>query len=288
MERRCSENAGKKRIGAYVDAHVHIHDCFELDEFLVAAVKNFQMHSVGDSDCPQPRFVLCLTESYGADYFSRLTSVLNKTKSGVGRWSFGSSGSDVSLLASHPQFGSLEIVAGRQIVTAERLEVLALGTTRTWEDGQTTGHVIASVTDAGAVSVLPWGFGKWLGRRRRVVESLINEFGGGSVYLGDNSGRSAVLPTPPEFALAEAKGMRVLPGSDPLPFESESNRAGSFGFQIDCLSVQDSAWKELCVMLTQGQGELRPFGKLESPFRFARNQIAMQYKTRIAGRKRAA
>jgi len=268
----------------FVDAHVHIHDCFDIDRFLDAAAMNLHTHVPGESS-RAPRFVLCLTETRGANKFADL---LGRAGSPADGWQVRPGGSSRSLIATHSRLGEIEVVAGRQIVTAEKLEVLALGTRHEWDDGLPAETVIRSVLEAGAIPVLPWGFGKWLGRRRRVIESLIEKFDDGSVYLGDNGGRSAVLPTPPEFALAQARGIQVLPGSDPLPFESEYSRAGSFGFQVDGLPVKDGVWPILCAMLQRDEAKLKPFGRLESPIRFARNQIAMQYRTRFASRKRAA
>jgi hypothetical protein len=279
------------RTSVFVDAHVHIHDCFDVDRFLDAAAANFRGHAAG-MDASGRRFVLCLTETRIADKFRMLAERAVSEPPELGRaggsWYFLPGADNCCVMARHRDHGDIELVAGRQIVTAEKLEVLALGSLDVWEDGMPARAVIESVIEAGAVPVLPWGFGKWLGRRRRVIESLIEKFDDGSVYLGDNGGRSAILPTPPEFALAGERGIRILPGSDPLPFDSEYNRAGSYGFQVDDLPLRDGIWAELCAMLQRGDGKLRPFGALESPFRFARNQLAMQYVTRIASRKRAA
>lgn len=275
----------------FVDAHVHIHDCFHLDRFLDAAAANFRSHArgVATSRC---QFVLCLTETLGAAKFTMLAECARTGSSppsvAKAGWSVGCGADRRCLVAMHPEYGAIELVAGRQIVTAEKIEVLALGSLNEWDDGLPAATVVQSVLEAGAIPVLPWGFGKWLGRRRRVIESLMEEFNDGSVYLGDNGGRSAILPTPHEFALAGARGMRILPGSDPLPFDSEYDQAGSYGFRIDNLPLGDGAWPDLCAALQRGEGDLIPFGSLESPLRFARNQLAMQYMTRIASRRKAA
>ncbi len=39
-----------------------------------------------------------------------------------------------------------------------------------------------------------------------------------------------LLPNPTQFNLAEANGMKILPGSDPLPFPQEAKRPMSYGF----------------------------------------------------------
>jgi hypothetical protein len=191
------------------------------------------------------------------------------------------------LFASHPTKKSIALIAGRQIVTAERLEILGLGLLECPQDGQPISDVVKIVLDRGAIPVLPWGFGKWLGARRRVVNETMSVFSGGSLYLGDNSGRPGILPTPPEFALANSLGMKILPGTDPLPFSSECDRAGSFGFYVDALGDRDRLWTGLRSLLRNGEGHLSSYGSLESPFRFVRNQVAMQYVTRISNRRKA-
>jgi hypothetical protein len=275
-------SSGSIRARAYIDAHVHIHKCFNLKDFFRAAATNLCKYATQCPDDLQARFVLCLTESSGVDYFDRLVKEAGRDVLSIGQWKVDVSDSDVSLLVSHPKFGQLELVAGRQIVTAERLEILALGTTQHWEDGQAIRDVIASVDKANAVPVLPWGFGKWLGARRHTVVSLIEQYSDGPLYLGDNSGRPRVLPYPPEFDQAAKLGMKILPGSDPLPFSSEYDRAGAFGFFVDYVEDRDSVWTSLRELLRKNRANISGFGDLESPIRFLRNQVAMQYVMRVA------
>jgi len=257
MTRRNPETRNEKGTRMYVDAHVHIHDCFDLHQFFDAAARNFALHTSKSSSTTLNKYVLCLTESYGAEKFEELAR-------------------------------RAAIVAGRQIVTAERLEILALGSVGKWEDGLAVSDVVQSVIDSGAIPVLPWGFGKWLGRRSSIVASLIENFSDGSLYLGDNSGRPGMMPVPAEFTAASGSAMRILPGSDPLPFKSEYDRAGSFGFYVDDVSDREGVWSGLRTMLRQGDGSLHCYGSLESPFRFVRNQVAMQYVMRVSNRRIAS
>jgi len=286
------DSLGTKSTRAYVDAHVHIHECFGIHEFLDAAARNFVFHSSGAALTTSCKYVLCLTETYEANKFDELAkqvgnSLANKIATDA-TWSVRTGDDEMCLIASHPIHGEIEIVAGRQIVTVERLEILALGTIGKWEDGLAASDIIESVIDSGAIPVLPWGFGKWLGRRSHSVARLIETFGDGSLYLGDNSGRPGILPDPAEFAVASDSDMRILPGSDPLPFGSEYDRAGSFGFYVDELADHESIWPQLRPLLQQGEGNLRNYGSLESSFRFARNQVAMQYVTRVTNRRKAS
>jgi hypothetical protein len=275
-----------------VDAHVHIHDCFDVQKLLDAAADNFAANSCQQSKGTPDKFVLCLTETRGADRFGDITSQADtgivKLANTKERWQFKRTDEEECLIAAHPEHSDIAIVAGRQIVTAERLEILALGTVARWPDGLPASDVVASIIQADAIPILPWGFGKWLGRRRNTVERLIEQFGDDSLYLGDNSGRPGFISTPAQFLSAKRIGMKILPGSDPLPFSTEYNRAGSFGFYVDGVMDNDGVWSGLYAALKESDIELHRYGSLESPYRFVRNQIAMQYLTRIGNRRKAS
>lgn len=288
MQLQAPENLRSSNIRVYVDAHVHIHQCFDIQRFCDAAAKNFSFQASRSGTAAISRYVLCLTETAGTNMFSRLAEQSGDSESAGGRWVFVPGGVRASILASHPSLGQMEIVAGRQIVTAERLEILGLGLVGDPTDGKPIVDVVNLVLESGAVPVLPWGFGKWLGARGHVVRDLIDKFHDKSLYLGDNSGRPELMRDPAEFALARRLGMRVLPGSDPLPFSSEYDKAGSFGFYVDDFADREGVWTGLRTMLQKGEGNLHSYGSLESPFRFVRNQVAMQYVTRIGNRRRAS
>lgn len=258
-----------------VDTHVHIHRCYETVAFLDSASRNFRQAAA--AACPdQPyRAVLCLTEDAGSGEFERLR-VRADDHAGLDDWSFSRTGEPHSLLVSHRRYGELTILAGRQIRCAEGVEVLALGTCRQFEDGMSVNAAIDRTLDAGALAVLPWGFGKWTGRRGRLVRKLLGTRTPQEISLGDNSGRLAVCPEPREFALARQRGFRVLPGSDPLPFPAEITRAAVYGLVIaGSLGTTEPA-RDLVGILSSLPVRIRPFGRLETPFRFLRNQLAMQ------------
>lgn len=277
---------GRAEVGVrvFVDAHVHIHPCFDIQKLFDAAARNFMQQASRLDDQYHPEFVLCLTETSGVDTFGNLVQSACQSVSSKTQWIFKRNSNNSTVVAHHEEFGSIHVVAGRQIVTKEKLEVLALGLDALPEDGLPIGQVVSEVTNQGAIPVIPWGFGKWLASRRRVVEKIIEQFSDGVLYLGDNSGRPAFMPTPPEFQRAREIGMRILPGTDPLPFGTEFDRAGSFGFYVDGVKNNDCIWTELRTMLQRGEGDLHQYGSLESPLRFVRNQVAMQYLTRVKNR----
>ena len=221
MKTNSPDNQSTAQGVVFADAHVHIHDCFDESRFLDAAARNF-LNQARIRTSGGAAFVIFLTESAGADKFGtfakRAKNESRTNRSGGEAWDFSFTDDERCLVARRSRGCELEIVAGRQIVTAERLEVLALGTLQKWKDGLPIGAVIESIREVGAIPVLPWGFGKWLGQRGRVIGSLMEEFGNGSVYLGDNGGRPRIIPDPQQFEIADQRGIRILPGSDPLPF----------------------------------------------------------------------
>jgi hypothetical protein len=267
------------------DAHVHIYDCFDVACLLDAAHENFRLEASRRSQADAFLGVLCLTETAQDHWFTRLCHAeghhlkSNKNSTHKG-WRFTRCQEPCSLLATDGRGGQLVLIAGRQLVTAERLEVLALGTVELFPDGKPTEETIQIVQRAGGVPVIPWGAGKWLGRRGRLVTRLLESTQPNEIYLGDNSGRPVFWPDPSHFKQARTKNMRILPGSDPLPFPSEFWRPGSVGFALRAAITLDHPARDLKSILRNPDINPEPYGLLERPYRFFRNQLAMQLRKR--------
>ena len=120
------------------------------------------------------------------------------------------------------------LFAGRQIVTAERIEILALLAGGPFEDGLSAADTVAAVRDAGGVPVLSWAPGKWFGARGRAVRALIAAARPGDLALGDTTLRPPVWREPVIMREARQAGFTVLCGSDPLPFAGEEQRLGIY------------------------------------------------------------
>lgn len=278
--------AGEKVTSAVlVDTHVHIHDCFDLADFLSAASRNFSGAAARQGLHANYDAVLCLTETCHAQKFEMLRGLAESSADGHalsgGNWRVRATDERESVTVENPELGQMHIIAGKQIVAAERLEVLALGCVENWPDGLAAAKVIDGVMGAGCIAVLPWGFGKWLGRRGRILRSLLENHHSDHLFLGDNSGRPIFISEPHEFKLGRRLGLGVLPGTDPLPFASEAHRAGSFGCLLKCMLDKLRPWAELSRHLVQPGLSIQRFGRLETPLRFLRNQAAMQYAVRM-------
>lgn len=261
-----------------IDAHVHIHDCFDLDAFFNAAYGNFGAEAARSKTGSWTAFLL-LTEATGQHWFRQL-----REKGNSGRhWRVVPTREPIALrlekegLPGHEMY----LVAGRQIVTAEKLEVLALLSGRIFKDGRPLAQTVAAVQEAGSLPALPWGAGKWLGPRRRMLTRYLDTRGAPTLFLADNGGRPFFWPFP---FYARKTGLPVLAGSDPLPFPWEERRAGSFGFRLDGEIDGQFPTAALGKLLRDRRQPPRPYGRPETFFRFLRNQSAMQiYKNMCSG-----
>lgn len=256
-----------------VDGHVHIHPAFDRGRFLDAAAANFRA-GAREIGLPAPApGVLMLTESAGDHAFDELATAAG---AGVAGWSVTRTAEPISLLLTRPGGDRVYLVSGRQIVTSDRLEVLALAARDEIADGSPLEVTVRAVRAAGALPVIPWGFGKWTGSRRRRLAEFLQSSDGNGVLLGDNGGRLNVGPLPALLGEALSTGLPVVPGSDPLPFASHSERAGRYGFVLTAGIDPDRPARTVVQYLLSRKDQPCPFGRLTPLPAFLVSQLRMQ------------
>jgi hypothetical protein len=269
-----------------IDAHVHLWCCFQVSSFLNEAIANFEHEARRFGREDQFQGVLCVVDPHQEQGFGRLLEYVRRRQTrGLAKdmeeWRLQGAAEDASICLSAGSGKSAIIISGRQIASEERLEVLALGTRQQFEDSQPARTLLQKVARAGAIPVLPWGVGKWLGRRGQLVEELIEDPDLPPFFLGDSAHRPTFWPQPSQFRRAEEQGIKNLSGSDPLPFPREVQRAGSFGVVLDGSLNLERPAQDLKQKLLDPSTTFRQFGEGEAPARFVRNQLKMQFRKLI-------
>ena len=272
MTRSGGSRCGPRTIA--IDAHAHLRRSFEVPTALDHAAAHFRRalgarRPVGGEEALLG--ALLLAETPECHPFFELAG-----RKSFGVWELAVTGEGISLLARGPEGAMLLLVAGRQVATRERLEVLALGCRTDLEEGAPVNETLEAVRRAGGLSVLPWGFGKWWGKRGRIVRRLLDEAWPGELFLGDNGNRPRAAPRPALFGEAEARGLSVLPGSDPLPLASHVRRLGSYGLVLPTKLDFATPAERLKSLLRRSSLPGSWTGRREGPIRFVSDQLRIR------------
>ncbi len=256
-----------------VDGHVHLYAGADRGHFLAAALNNMAAAAQGRG---LARWSACLlfAETARDDAFDALRNARTLPEG----WRLQPLPDDPAAITFRrtKDDAALTVIAGRQIITEEGLEVLALATARRFDDGQPARTVLGQLRAAAIPAVLPWGVGKWLGRRGRLVDALLAEMGGPGLLLGDNAGRPPGWPRPRLFAAGAACGVRVLPGTDPLPLAGAETGVGRFGFMLEGGLDPDRPARDIAQRLTGLNTQPEIFGRRRSLVAVLREQIALR------------
>ncbi len=194
------------------DTHVHFYPVYNLDRWLSTAFAHLSVSA------PHVR-VVCLTERHDCHAFR--DNIFRGERAG-------------KLALRVTRDGqSLFVLAGRQVVTAERLEALALCTDAEIPDGLPMAETLKRIRAEGAAPALAWAPGKWFFARGRVVTHLLETEPPGSLLIGDTSLRPTVWADPDLMTFGHARGFNVIAGSDPLPFAGDEISVGRYGVRCE-------------------------------------------------------
>ena len=256
------------RFGWPVDGHVHFHRLAAVGPTLDAAAANFR--SAGPQTEGWLGAVL-LTQTSGERVFEALQS-----GSTIDGWKLSAPELEPESLIARKGTSSLAVVCGRQVRAADGLEILALGTLETFPDGLPFEEAVIAVRRSGALTVIPWGFGKWFGKRGKRVKSLLTTLGTHETFVGDNGSRINLFGKPALIRASERRGFRLLPGTDPFPVNGDHRRVGRLGFLVDTIPSAAAPWKELRTWLLERTLSPVPYGTALSPIAFLRNQVGIR------------
>lgn len=253
----------------YIDTHCHLYDRLSSAEFFRAYIRNLSSTVGARFSQDKDTIGVCLVDLKGNNSFAKLASGEAQTSRGLGIQQIDACTLEVSIDAQ-----SVRVFKGQQVNTQEGLELIAMGYAGTLPENQPLGQYFELCQSEASV-VLPWGVGKWLGKRGRLVDQLLSKKGGavlGDFILGDNGGRPWWWRES-RFSAAQSQSALVLAGSDALPVASYQDRVGGYlnGFSGRFERCQD--WLDHLKSLNTRPAQ---FGKLNSTMGFFREQLGIR------------
>jgi len=262
-----------------LDAHAHIYSCYHLDDFFSSAFENFRTakESIGVNNATA---LIFLTDVSTTGYFDLLRDdhIEDCSSTSENSWTISRTGEHCSLRlrdASCPD-DDMFLISGQQIVTAEKLEVLAIGCLNLPESGLAITDTIRSVFADDGFVILPWGVGKWIGKRGRIIKKTVARNKNPLLFLGDNGSRPGFWPVSSFTTSEHSNRPRLLSGTDPLPLKGEEKRVGTFGSVIHGDIDPQNPFKTLKKLLSDRETMFTGYGDLQSSISFVRQQVALR------------
>ena len=206
------------------DTHVHLYPNFDLAVLFESAREHLALPGVFEGT--KPFRILFTADRAG---FPKSADLVRKPE----MWRTGpmpeieeEGGALVALTCTGDRF---VIAPGRQIISKENLEVLALASECDIAEGAPVAEIINEVCAEGGVPVLPWSPGKWWFERGKAIFDLLQGTEPHAFLLGDVFMRPHVWPTPALLQKGLESGHRILAGSDPLDGSGEERIVGRYG-----------------------------------------------------------
>ena len=249
----------------HLDTHVHVYDSYNLDRLCDSMVAH-----AGEAAVP----AMFVAERQGQKVFQSWVDCASDglPMKGAKRWRPLTAPDEFTVVLGD---GNRELTAfaARQIAARERIEALARLTSAPIPDGLPLAETLTRIRDAGGIPVLAWGVGKWLFRRRKIVERILESADPDSLFLGDSALRPLFWGTPRPMAAAMKRGFRVLCGSDPLPRPGDEARAGSYATLVMGNLGADEPSNVLRDLLSYPSTSLRPAGRRAGAIEFLRRLV---------------
>ena len=206
-----------------LDTHLHLYRVYEVAATLQHARRNLLQLAQG-LGLARPIPAACLTERADHNVFDELKKGRRSLEPA---FDIRVPAESAALLLHTPEDADpMILLAGRQMVTAENIEVLGLVMEDLVPDGLPLEDTIARVRERGGIPVLSWAPGKWFFGRGRRVRETVARARPGELLLGDTSLRPWGWREPRIMRAARRRGLGVVAGSDPLPFAEDAVYAG--------------------------------------------------------------
>ncbi len=252
-----------------LDGHVHVYPHYNLETAIQLGTSNLHsgLKNTNIKGGKNVHTVWLLTERFDCNFFKTVyDSPQNHTING---YNFVPSAEKEALMIEQKGAITHFILAGRQVVSKDGLEVLALATAEFIKDREyTTEELIDKVNEVGGIPVLNWAPGKWFFQRGKIVAELIEKKKPEEFVIGDNPLRHSLWPEPALMKKAMNKGFKVIAGSDPLPFKGEERFIGSYGFHIQGKFDATKPATSIRQLVKNSQKTVEILGKRNDPFTF--------------------
>lgn len=253
-----------------IDGHVHIYPELDLSLMIKNTLKNAIIAQRTSSNRDDALKVWILTERSDCSVFADLKN-----------------GREVKDFTVHPTDEAesllikdggtkepvLYIVAGRQLVARENIEICSIATLCSVDDRQLPANeLIEKVLEEGGIPAVNWAPGKWFGERGEVVKNLFQAFSPSQLLVSDTTMRPSVWPTPAIMKGAIKKGYKVIAGSDPLPFAGEENLVATYASIVSGEFDYDKPAGSVKKMLLDEAAKIVPCGRRSSFFTWVGRQ----------------
>ena len=137
------------------DTHVHLYAAYDFGACFRRAFAALRARAGGTEG--DWRGALCLAERAGETLFAALRA----GRAAIPGFRVAATDDPAAVTVVAPDHARLAVIAGRQIVSRERIEVLALGADAAVADGAPLDATLAAVRAAGALPVIAGAPGQW-------------------------------------------------------------------------------------------------------------------------------
>ncbi len=268
----------KKKSLVLIDSHVHIHETYDVDIFFDFVFNNFLKYAGKIENVKQWKAFLLLTEMEGVNKFEEIKKL--QTVGSEKQFKVENTNENISVKIISAEGNEIFVIAGKQIIAENNIEVLALCTNEKLEEGQDLTTTINKINSVNTVPVLPWGVGKWTGKRKEIITEFLKKQKEEKFFLGDNSGRPAFWKAPHLFTVGNETGHFVLPGTDALSIRDEITKTASYGFYVYEQTDSNNPAKTAKEIIYKLKAPPKTFGALEKFVPFFKNQFTMQMNKR--------
>ncbi|NQT25501.1 hypothetical protein HQ585_09100 [candidate division KSB1 bacterium] len=263
-----------------IDAHVHLYPNYNLNLAFRIGVENLvEAYQKTDHDLPSnSTIVWLLTERNDCRLFDEITETPNLFTQSNRQVRMGKEPG--ALLIQQEKLPDLYILAGRQLVSTDGLEVLALTGWKKCPDRKYPAiDLIKQVNECGAIPVLNWAPGKWFLKRGKIVRDLIGTSKKPFPFvIGDTPLRHSLWSQPKQMKQAIRKEIKMLAGSDPLPFKGEESMIGTYGNAVQGVFDPDKPVTSVRNILKDSKSKIQIIGKRNNPVKFAWREVRILMK----------